>query len=133
MDGFSASHPQLSPDGQTLCKNGTEAVQMSARHASAAFRTAETNPDQRRFECLLRRMKHSWLAPQRRAASGPWWHSLTCNFEVFGSFPGLYLTGEMRTPLRKTDRNFSWLIFWVLVVITRPDRSISNAMRRTRH
>jgi hypothetical protein len=45
--------------------------QMSARHASAAFRTAETNPDQRQFECQLRRMKHSWLAPAAKGGFPP--------------------------------------------------------------
>jgi hypothetical protein len=37
----------------------------------AAFRTAETNPNQRQFECRLRPMKHSWLAPASNSRNPP--------------------------------------------------------------
>jgi hypothetical protein len=46
---------------------------------------------------------------QRMSAPRPLWQNETRKLEVFGSFPGLSLTGEMRTPLRVTDGNFERL------------------------
>ena len=64
----------------------------------------------------------------------PLWQNLTCNFEVFGSFPSLSLTGEMRTPLRVTDVEIFEVMIWVLVVVeVRRVQSISDIHARLRN
>ena len=45
---------------------------------------------------------------------------MTDAIPLFGSFPGLSLTGEIRTPLRATNGKNSKVVVWVLVVIARP-------------
>jgi hypothetical protein len=43
---------------------------------------------------------------QRMHNFRPLWQNETRKLEVFGSFPGLSLTGEMRTPLHATHGKF---------------------------
>ena len=47
----------------------------------------------------------------------PLWQNLTCNLEVFGSFPSLSLTGGIRIPLRTANGNFVGLWLGLLLLL----------------
>jgi hypothetical protein len=64
----------------------------------------------------------------------PFVAELIAKLEVLGSFPGLSLTGEMRTPLSLTDVEIFEVMNWVLVVVeVRRVQSISDIHARLRN
>jgi hypothetical protein len=57
---------------------------------------------------------------QRKSGFRPLWQNETRKLEVFGSFPGLSLTGEMRTPLDSKQVLLFALEIWFLLLFLVP-------------